>query len=278
MAFQYNLFSLRSEIGYFVMHGTLLFLGTGSSAGVPVIGCHCPVCSSKDPKNRRQRASVLLKCQEKTLLIDAGPDFRQQALTYDIQRIDGVLLTHTHYDHVGGLEELRIYNFRQEEAIPCLLSSSSLLEIKKLFYFLFEEDGEMKNHKSKFNFTELKEEKGDVLFCGFPFRYFSYLQGGMKVLGYRLGDLAYVTDIKNYSETIFEELKGVSSLVLSALRFTNSQIQFSIDEAIDFAEKVGAKKTYLMHMSHDIEYHHLLTLLPPSITLAYDGLEVPFLC
>ena len=257
------------------MDGSLLFLGTGSSAGVPVIGCHCRVCLSRDPKNRRLRASALLRWQDKTFLIDAGPDFRQQALLYDIRQIDGLLLTHTHYDHIGGLEELRIYSFRQKGGIPCLLSSSSYSEVKKLFYYLFEQDGEVKNYTSKFDFIPLDGD-GECIFLGLPIRYFSYSQGGMKVLGFRIGDLAYVTDIKNYSPSIFQELQGLSCLVLSALRFTNSNIQFSIDEAIDFAEKVGAKNTYLMHMSHDIEYSHLYNLLPASITLAYDGLELPF--
>lgn len=258
------------------MDGTLFFLGTGSSSGIPVIGCHCPVCLSNDPKNKRFRASSLLRWKDKTYLIDAGPDFRQQALRYEIKRIDGLLITHTHYDHVGGLEELRIYNFRQNGPIPCLLSTTSYSEIKKLFYYLFENGNGFTNDTSKFNFTPLEKEKGKIVFSDLPVRYFSYLQGGMKVLGFRFGDLAYVTDIKEYPETIFDELEGVSCLILSALRFTASRIQFSIDEAIDFAKRVGAKKTYLIHMSHDIEYHHLLNLLPASITVAYDGLEIPF--
>lgn len=253
------------------MDNSLLFLGTGSSAGVPVIGCHCSVCTSKDLKNRRLRASVFVRWKGKQLLIDAGPDFRQQALRYDIRHIDGLLLTHTHFDHVGGLEELRTYNAKQQCAIPCLLSSASYAEVQKLFYYLFEKGGEMKNYTSAFDFTVL-EEKGEVSFFGLPVRYFSYSQGGMKVLGYRFGDFAYVTDIKKYTDDIFKELEGLSCLVLSAQRFTESRIQFTIDEAVDFAKRVGAKKTYLMHLSHDIEYNHLLTLLPESITLAYDGL------
>lgn len=253
------------------MDNTLLFLGTGSSSGVPVIGCDCPVCTSKDHKNRRLRASVLLRWHGKQFLIDAGPDFRQQALKYNIRHVDGLLLTHTHFDHIGGLEELRIYNARQKCAIPCLLSSDSYSEVEKLFYYLFEKGIEHKNYTSNFDFT-LLGEKGEVSFLGLPVRYFSYSQGGMKVLGYRFGNFAYVTDIKNYASDIFKELEGLSCLVLSAQRFTESRIQFTIDEAIDFAKRVGAKKTYLMHLSHDIEYNHLLTLLPESITLAYDGL------
>ncbi len=258
--------------------GTLLFLGTGASSGIPVIGCDCAICQSSDPKNQRMRAAVRIQYEDKTVLIDAGPDFRQQALRYAIRRVDGLMLTHTHYDHVGGLEELRIYNFRQKQAIPCLLSAESYQEIEKLFYYLFEnkESNGIKNYTSQFEFLSLKETKGQILFCGLPVRYFSYIQGGMKVLGYRLGDLAYVTDIKHYPETIFEELQGLKTLVVSALRARSSTIQFSIDEAIEFAKKTGAQETYLMHMSHEIEHTQLLQMLPPSITAAYDGLELTF--
>jgi phosphoribosyl 1,2-cyclic phosphate phosphodiesterase len=253
---------------------TLRFLGTGSSAGAPIIGCKCAVCTSKDPKNRRLRASVLLELGDKNILVDAGPDIRQQALTHDIKRIDGLVLTHAHFDHVGGLEELRAYNFMQAGPIPCLLSNDCFQSIKKLFYYLFEPSSVKFNYTSQFVFNSLMPDRGSVEFCGITIRYFSYMHSGMKVLGFRFGDVAYVTDIKEYSETIFEELQGLSTLIVSALRFTHSDIQFSIDEAIDFAQKCGAKETYLVHMAHDIEYGHIQTLLPPSIKPAYDGLTI----
>lgn len=256
--------------------GSLLFLGTGASAGAPVIGCSCPVCTSSDPKNRRMRASALVRINSKTVLIDAGPDFRQQALTFGISAIDGLILTHTHYDHVGGLEELRSYNFMQKKAIDCLLSEESLHAVQKLFYYLFEpRDGKV-GFTSRFTFHPLTEDRGESIFCDVPIRYFSYRQSSMKVLGLRFGDLAYVTDIKEYPETIFDDLQGLSTLVISALRFGKSELQFTIDDAIDFATKVGAKTTYLFHMSHEIDYHHIITLLPENIKAAYDGLEIPF--
>lgn len=260
--------------------GSLLFLGTGASSGCPVIGCICPTCRSKDVKNRRLRSSALVKLGGKTLLIDSGPDIRQQALQYGISAIDGVILTHTHFDHIGGLEELRIYNFMQKQPLPCLLSAESYRSIQKLFYYLFcpkSEHGHGRvSYTSQFDFQVLHSGRGVTEFCGQKIGYFSYKHGGMSVLGVRLGDIAYVTDIKEYPETIFEDLAGVSTLIVSALRFGRSDLQFALDDACDFAEKTGAKMTYLMHMSHELEYTHIQTLLPDTIRPAYDGLELIF--
>lgn len=256
--------------------GSLLFLGTGASAGIPVMGCHCHVCTSHDPRNKRQRAAALIRYAGKNLLIDAGPDIRQQGLTFGLEHVDGLFLTHTHFDHVGGLEELRVFNFKQEVAIPCLLSEESLKEVKKLFHYFFEEHSQDKTIPAKFHFHTLPHERGEVLFCDLALRYFSYRQSQMKVSGFRLGDLAYVTDIKEYPDTIFEDLQGLSTLVLSALRFTKTRLQFSIDEAVDFAARVQAKKTYLIHMAHEIDHTHLQSLLPATIMPAYDGLEIAF--
>ncbi len=259
-----------------MVSGSLLLLGTGSSSGIPVMGCSCAVCSSTEPKNKRFRASALVRYQGKNVLIDAGPDIRLQALRSSIKHIDGVILTHTHYDHIGGLEELRVFNFAQKGPIKCLLSEISLMHIRKLFYYLFEEHKADRTMPSKFDFMLLDGKRGVKEFCGLPIRYFTYSQPSMEVTGYRLGDLAYVTDIKEYPETIFEDLAGLETLVVSALRFPNSRLQFSIDEAVDFAEKVGAKKTYFIHMAHEIDHAHLESLLPPNIRPAYDGLEIDF--
>jgi len=256
--------------------GTFLFLGTGASAGVPVIGCSCKTCLSHNPKNKRLRSSALVTFQNKNFLIDAGPDIRHQALTHHINRVDGLILTHTHFDHIGGLEELRIYNFLQQQALPCLLSQESSLDMKQLFYYLFAEKVHGQNFTSEFDFTILSENEGKVDFQGLPILYTSYNQGNMKVIGLRLGNLAYLTDIKTYSPEIFIFLKGVKTLIMSALRFTPSQLHLTIDEAIDFSEKVGAEATYFMHLSHDVEYEHASSLLPKGIYLAYDGLKLNF--
>lgn len=259
-------------------HGTFIFLGTGAANGAPVIGCSCEVCRSLNPKNRRQRASGYIQIGEKGILIDTGPDIRQQALTYNIKRVDALLLTHTHYDHVGGLEEMRAFNFFQQGAIPCFLSEKSFQEVQQLFYYLFQNGAREANRKftATFDFIQLVGASGTINCAGIPASYFRYYQGDMCVLGYRFGDLAYVTDIKHYDESIFAQLQNLSVLIVSAQRFTPSSLQFTVDEAVDFALKVKAKTTYLMHLSHEVEYDHLQNLLPDSFMLAYDGLQIPF--
>jgi phosphoribosyl 1,2-cyclic phosphate phosphodiesterase len=256
--------------------GTLLFLGTGASAGIPVIACDCAVCQSQNPKNKRLRASALIRYLGRNYLIDAGPDVRQQALKFNIKHLDGLLITHSHYDHIGGLEELRIFNFRQKAPIKCLLSHETFKEVKKIFHYIFENREDNDSNPAQIDCQCLNGKHGELLFENLPVRYFSYSQSSMNVTGYRLGDLAYITDIKNYSHDIFSHLEGLNTLVISALRFTSSYLQFSIDDATDFAEKVGAKTTYLMHMSHEIEHEHLQRLLPPTFIPAFDGLEIPF--
>jgi phosphoribosyl 1,2-cyclic phosphate phosphodiesterase len=257
-------------------HATLLFLGTGASAGIPVIACECAVCTSQNPKNRRLRASALIRYMGKNYLIDAGPDVRTQALKFHINHLDGLLLTHSHYDHVAGLEELRCYNFKQKMPVRCLLSQETYDEVKRIFHYIFEPREDRMSFPAEIECQLLVGDSGALHFGDLPLHYFSYSQSNMKVTGYRLGDLAYITDIKNYSPDIFKQLENLGTLVISALRFTESKLQFSIDEAIDFAEIVKAKKTYFMHMSHEIEHEHLERLLPASIIPAFDGLEIPF--
>jgi len=257
-----------------VQESSLLFLGTGASAGSPVIGCSCPTCTSKDPKNHRLRTSVLLTLNDKQILIDAGPDIRYQSLRAGLKTLDALFLTHTHYDHIGGVEELRIFNFRKKAKLPCYLSSSSMESFKKLFYYHFSNKSQISNYTAEFDFQVLEEREGSFELFGEKFEYVSYTQGGMDVLGFRVRNLAYITDIKEYPESIFDRLKGVETLIVSAQRFTPTPIQFTFDEAIAFAQRVGAKTTYFTHLSHDIEYSHADTLLRQGMHLAYDGLRI----
>lgn len=253
---------------------SFLFLGTGASSGIPVIGCSCPICSSSDPKNKRLRASSLITYKGRHILIDAGPDIRDQSLQNNIHHIDGVLLTHTHYDHVGGMEELRIFNFRQMHPLPCYLSCDSYEEIQRLLYYHF--DFSKTNHAAQFDFHVLKGDCGTFTAFDMDISYFKYSQGNMNVLGYRFGDLAYVTDIKHYTEEVFSHLENLSILIISALRFTSSRMQFTVDEAIDFAEKTKAKKVYFMHLSHEVDHEALEALLPENFYLSYDGMKLNF--
>ena len=252
---------------------TALFLGSGGSLGVPVIGCTCPVCQSTYPKNKRLRPSILLKLDKKNILIDSGPDYRQQALKYHINALDGVILTHAHQDHVGGIDELRIYLIRQQKALPLLSSDKTLEDIKYRFSYIFNSKGQ--GIVTKFEPQVLTALKGEAEFCGLKWSYFSYSQMGTQVMGIRYKNFAYVTDIVEYSEDIFQELKGLDTLVLSALRHTPSHLHFNIDQAVAFAKKTGAKKSYFTHIAHEIDHEKTAAELPEGIQLSYDGLEIP---
>ncbi|MDR3623599.1 MAG: MBL fold metallo-hydrolase [Chlamydiales bacterium] len=258
------------------MQGTFTLLGTGASTGVPVIGCNCKVCTSTSEFNKRLRTSALLEVQGKHILIDSGPDFRIQALKYGIEKLDAMILTHTHFDHIAGIDELRIYTFRQKRALPCILSAQSYEEIKIRYYYLFKEKNSKDNGSASLAFQALEKDRGIVELFGLPITYFSYLQGNMPVNGIRIGNFAYVTDIQKYSESIFEDLYGVEILVVSALRESASFIHFNLEEAISFARKVNAKKVYLTHLSHELDYKDVSSKLPPGVHLGFDGLKIHF--
>lgn len=245
-----------------------LFLGTGASMGTPVVTCKCRVCLSKNPFNRRLRPSALITVGEKRFLIDPGPDFRQQALAHEIDDLDGVLVTHTHFDHIAGLDDLRVFDFLRQKTIPCLLSKESMQEIKLLFHYFKE--------GTRFRYQLIESDFTEVEFEGLKWKTVSFMQNGMKVTGFQLGDFAYLLDIKQYTDRIFEELKGVKTLVLSALRTTTSKAHLSIDEAIGFAQKIGAEITWLSHVAHEIDHEETNHQLPKNIQLAYDGLEFSF--
>jgi len=253
-----------------------LFLGTGASSGVPMIGCTCKVCLSTDVRNKRLRPSGLILLKDKKLLIDSGPDFRQQALTHHINHLDGVLLTHSHYDHIGGLDELRIYYLRTRKPLPVLLSDPTYQDIKRRYDYFFRERSLNLSLAAQLEFQILDQERGKTEFLGTQIHYMRYSQAGMPVTGYRLSNFAYVSDIQNYPETIFADLSGVEILVLSALRHESSFMHFNIEEGVAFARKVGAKKIFFTHLGHELDYTKTNALLPDDIRLAYDGLVVDF--
>lgn len=256
--------------------GELLFLGTGGSTGIPVIACQCAVCTSTAQHNKRLRPSVLVKVQGKSFLIDVGPDFRTQALTYKIDQLDGVLLTHTHYDHLGGLDDLRSYFFAQKKRMPCLLSRESFQEIKIRYHYLMRPLKDGHTICAQLDFFELEKDFGEVLFEGVNWKYMSYFQSSTEVTGYRLGSMAYISDIREYSDQLLKSLEGVELLVVSAQRYVPSSLHFSLDEAVDFSQKVGASRTWITHITHDLDHNEANQKLPHNVRLSYDGLQVPF--
>jgi phosphoribosyl 1,2-cyclic phosphate phosphodiesterase len=254
------------------MDATFLFLGTGSSTGIPLIGCHCAVCQSASSFNQRLRPSGLIKWEKKTFLIDCGPDFRQQAIRYQIDHLDALLLTHTHYDHIGGIDDLRVLFFKKKIHLPCLISEESVPEIKKHYDYIFDAKNNI-SLKPLLDFHVVKNDAGTVCLEGLEVKYFTFFQNKMKVLGFRIGDFAYITDIRQYRDEIFLSLQGVQELVISALDETASRAHFSVDQAIAFAQRVNARHTWLTHIGHHIDHEAMSRLLPRNIQLGYDGLE-----
>lgn len=256
--------------------GEFLFLGTGGSSGIPMIGCPCPVCNSSDPRNKRLRPSALITLEGKKLLIDSGPDFRFQALRYHIDTLDGLILTHSHFDHVAGLDELRVYYLRTHKPLSVLLFQSTFQDVRRRCEYLFREKSHNVSLTAQLDFQVLDQKRGTAKFIDLNIGYMLYEQAGMPVMGYRFGSLAYVSDIRKYPETIFSDLSGVKILVLSALRYETSRMHFNLDEAVAFAQKVGAEKTYLTHIGHELEHEEGSRLLPKEVELAYDGLTFGF--
>lgn len=257
------------------MTDSFLFTGTGGSMGVPVIGCECPVCLSQDAKNKRMRTAGILRIAGKTIAVDMGPEFRLQCLTHGIKDIDGVIITHSHADHINGVDDVRIFHFRKKEPIPCLLNTVCTKDIENRFHYFFPPFHGDASQSQKLKLHILDKDFGDITFLDIPFKIMTYHQGGMKITGFRYKNFAYITDIQTFTDEIFTQLDGVETLVLSALRWTPSLVHFTIDDALNFIDKCGAHKALFTHISHDLEHFDTEKKLPPHVRLAYDGLEVP---
>lgn len=258
--------------------GQFTFLGTGGSMGIPVIGCKCKICHSDSPCNHRLRPSGLITINGKNILIDCGPDFREQALKYHLDHLDGLIITHAHHDHIAGVDELRVYFMHHKKSLPCLLSPATAGELLTRYSYIFQEHAEAQKLTTKISLQILPEEPhGTTIFENIPIQFISYEQAGMIVNGLRFGDFAYLTDIRNYSEEIFDHLIGVKTLVVSALRFEPaSPFHFTVDEAVAFSQKIGATHTWLTHIAHDLDHEETNSYLPANVRMAYDGLEIHF--
>ncbi len=242
------------------------FLGTGTSRGIPVIGCGCEVCKSNSPKNKRLRTSVLIESGV-TVVIDASVDFRTQMLRQDVRRLDAVVLTHAHVDHILGLDDVYPFNMRSGNPMPVHASPETLNEVKQTFRYLFAE----KKYPGVPSLA-LQTVDGPFQIGDLHFEPIHVLHGQLPILGYRIGSFAFLTDVSEIPEGSFEKLQGVKYLALDALRRGHHYSHFSLDEAVEAARRIGATQTYLIHMCHDLEHESTNRKLPDSVALAYDGL------
>lgn len=245
-------------------------LGSGTSTGVPEVGCTCEVCTSKDPRDNRLRTSALVSTDDATLLMDCGPDFRQQMLSVPFEKIDGVLISHEHYDHVGGLDDLR--PFCRFGEIPIYAESCTAARLRSRMPYCFVEH----SYPGVPNIPLREIEP----YCPFlvnnteviPLR---VMHGKLPILGYRIGRLGYITDMLTMPEESFEQLRGLDVLVINALRIAGHHTHQSLSEALDIARRTGARETYFIHMSHQIGLQaEVEQQLPPHVHFAYDGLEI----
>lgn len=258
------------------MEGRFRFLGTGSSMGVPIIGCKCSVCTSDNPKNKRTRSGALIQVCGKTILLDAGPDYRTQALAHKIDHIDGFILTHAHYDHMAGLDDLKIYSHLRGKKLPCLALDVTFKDLRSRYNYLFRPTPDDENNSPFFSWKSIQDSFGTEVFQDLSFNYVSFFQTKMQVMGLKIGDLAYISDIKEYDPRLIADLQGTKTLIVSALRQGTSPAHFSIEQACDFSKLVGAQTTYLTHIAHEVGYDEVQKGLPDSVFLSYDNLEVSF--
>jgi phosphoribosyl 1,2-cyclic phosphate phosphodiesterase len=275
----------------------LTFLGTGTSAGIPAIGCDCPVCTSTDPRDNRLRTSAALEFTDpsgmpRTILFDAGPDLRQQALRFGIKRCDGVLMTHNHVDHAWGLDELRRFNAVQQEAIPVYADEHTMENLRRVYLHIFERH---RNVNDSFvaalipwtiTGRDVEEGRG-VELHGVRATPLRLLHGKLPILGWRLDatpalaeaardvlPLAYCTDVSGIPPESWGMLRGLKTLVLDALRHRRHPTHFTLGEAVSVAERVGAGRTHFVHMAHDLGHEETQAGLPEGMELAWDGKRV----
>jgi phosphoribosyl 1,2-cyclic phosphate phosphodiesterase len=254
----------------------LTFLGTGTSFGVPVIGCHCDTCTSDDPRDRRTRHGALLELSGGRLLVDVPPELRLQLVRAGVDHVDAVWLTHLHADHIHGADDLRIFRFRAKVDMPLLCPEGSHHELLRRFPYVFDEAIQPPPGSTipRFTLRPFRAyEPEEVL--GATFLPVPVPHGPATVYGFRVGSLGYVTDAKTLPPRTLESLKGVEVLVLNALWWGNPHpTHFNVEEAVEAAEAVGAERTFLTHMTHRLRHQELLDNLPPGVEPAYDGLTV----
>jgi len=249
------------------------FLGTGTSLGVPMIGCKCHVCKSNNPKDNRMRTSLLIQYQKKNIIIDCGPDFRTQLLRAGVDDLESVIITHEHRDHIAGLDDVRSINYILRKRVELRLSKESLIAVEAEFPYIFN-PGDYKG-APQIDVVALDNEPFDI--HGLHFIPLEVKHRNMKVYGFRIGDFSYITDANDIPKETMELLKGTKTLVLNALRLKKHPSHFSLEEAVDIAKEIGAEKTYFTHLGHLIGLHdHINSTLPKGMELAYDGLKFSF--
>ena len=249
----------------------LTMLGVGSSAGTPMIGCECDTCKSPDKRNHRTRCSSVIELDNgKIILIDTGPDLRQQALREGLSQVDAILYTHTHADHLHGIDDLRAFCQIQRSQIPLYGSPEAMAHIADKFGYTLREVGNFWDMPIlKINPVQAPFYLFDQLVTPIPVKH-----GNSDIFGYRIGGIAYITDVSTIPEGSIELLKDLDILLLDCLRYTSHYSHITLEQSLAYASQIDAKTTYLIHMTHELEYNALIAQLPNNVLVGYDGLSL----
>ncbi len=246
-------------------------LGCGTSTGVPVIGCHCPICKSNNPKNKRLRTSILLQRNNQNIIIDTSVDFRLQALKFNIENVHAVLFTHHHADHVHGLDELRVFTSRHKSRIPCYGRKETLSYLKKIYFYAFDEKVQAGGGIPRIELIEVED----------PFHVFGIkiiplevFHGKLSITGYRFFDVAYITDSSKIPDASKKMLHGLKLLFINALREEPHPTHFNISEALSVIEELKPERAVLTHLGHQINFEKTPKKFPENVSFAYDGMEL----
>jgi len=245
-------------------------LGSGTSQGVPVIGCQCSVCLSTDPRDKRLRSSILFSWGDENFVIDTGPDFRQQMLREDVRSLRAVLYTHEHKDHIAGMDDVRSYNYLEKRDMEIFCNEDVERALRREFYYAFETVRYPGVPNVKINFIDMQTFRLPDGPLVTPVEYLHYK---LPVLGFRIGDFAYITDIKTIEEHEADKLRGLDYLILDCLRHQEHLSHFNLEESLRFIDQVQPEITYLTHISHLFDKHEdIMKILPNNVFPAYDGL------
>jgi phosphoribosyl 1,2-cyclic phosphate phosphodiesterase len=247
------------------------FLGTGTSHGVPMIGCECGTCRSSDPRDLRLRPSIFIETWDTRILVDAGPDLRAQALTHGIRHVDAILFTHGHADHILGMDDVRRFNSLQRSAMACYGDERTLVEIRRMFSYVFDPATPKGGGLPQ---LELFQVVGPFSIGVSEVQPVPLLHGHRLIYGFRIGPFAYLTDCSAIPDESWPLLTGLDVVVLDALRERRHPTHFSVNEAVEAARRIGATRTYFTHMCHDLPHQPTCDRLPEGMTLAYDGLSL----
>jgi phosphoribosyl 1,2-cyclic phosphate phosphodiesterase len=273
------------------IEGSLTFLGTGTSMGVPSLACSCAVCTSTNPRDKRLRPSILLRWpaaagperstpRERVVVIDTGPDFRAQALSQNLQRVDAVFYTHSHADHILGMDDLRPLSFathRDSGPIPLYVTPETRSVLERIYDYTFSPHTKYA-HRARVELKDVHSANapGDPVIDGLRITPVPVLHGEFPITGYRFGNTAYLTDVSTIPEPSFALLAGLETLIVSALRHVPHPSHATVKQAVAWAERIGAKETWFTHISHDLGHEETNAILPSGMSLAWDGLTIPF--